>query len=344
MRVKRIAALTAVLLAAPSSLLAQAWLFPKGQGAVTVAYQNTYVRQHLFSNGEEVDAGHIMGQGLLVDMDFTLGQRLAVKIGVPFLASRYSGPSPHRLSSWFGLSIPDVPGWRPLDDGSYHGTFQDLRVGLRYKLISQPLVVTPFFEAVLPSHKYVFFAHTAPGRDQREYHLGLNLGRRLNPFLPKAYIQARYSYAFVQPILGIAPNRSDSELQLGYFLTPRLSVMALSTVALAHSGISQVRVGWPFNLPPEQRLHHDQISRVGLFDVGGGAFYSLSRSVAIFGSLVTAVWGRNTHKLASGVTVGISWSIHPRFGGGNVATAALEDDSGRTVGTFRCACAASSAH
>jgi len=35
----------------------------------------------------------------------------------------------------------------------------------------------------------------------------------------------RYSYAFVEHILGIAPNRSNVEVQLGYILKPRLTLL-----------------------------------------------------------------------------------------------------------------------
>ncbi len=333
-------AIILLLLTAPACLAAQAWLFPSGEGSISIGYQNAYVRKHAYSKGELGDAGHIMTQGLLLDADYTLGRRFAVKVGVPYLASEYNGSKPHVLPKSITL-----PGWTATDDGTFHGAFQDFRVGIRYNLVQKPLVVTPYFEAVLPSHPYVFFAHNAIGRDQREYHVGLNLGRRLDPILPKAYFQARYHYAFVQPVLGIAPNRSDSELQIGYFVTPRLSVMALGTAALAHSGIRQNLVGWPTYLTDEQYLHHDQISRMGLIDVGGGGLYSLNQSMSIYASLVTAVWARSTHKLTTGITVGISWKIKPKFGRREGAHAALqEDDSPRAVETLRCACAAASAH
>src|SRR5205085_7413504 len=89
-----------------------------------------------------------------------------------------------------------------LDDGTYHPTFQDFRVDLRYSLSTRKFALTPFFEVVVPSHRYEYFSHSSIGRGLREYHVGTNFGRRLNS---KVYLQARYSYVFVERVPGLAP-------------------------------------------------------------------------------------------------------------------------------------------
>ncbi|PYT25799.1 MAG: hypothetical protein DMG57_23805 [Acidobacteria bacterium] len=157
-----------------------------------------------------MDRGHIHSDALTLEVDYSLTDRLALRMAVPYIVAKYSGPFPHQL---------------PIDDGSYRSTFQDFTIDVRYNLSKRPVVLTPFFTTVIPSHSYEYFAHSAVGRDQREYHLGTNFGRRLDPVLPKAYLQARYSYVFVERVLGISPNRSDVEFTLGYFLTPRLSIL-----------------------------------------------------------------------------------------------------------------------
>jgi len=190
------------VLVIPSAVSAQAWLFPKGQGAVSLSYQNLYVADHAYENGDAHDIGHVLSHALTLDVDYSFTDKLAVRVAVPYIAARYYGPKPHQL---------------PMDDGTYHSTLQDFTTDVRYNLTKRRVVLTPFFRVVVPSNSYTYFAHSAAGRDQREYHFGTNFGRRLDPLIPKAYMQAQYSYALVERVLGIAPNRSNFEFQLGRF-------------------------------------------------------------------------------------------------------------------------------
>ncbi len=295
-------------LAVPFCLPAQAWLFPKGEGTVSFSYQNLYIRDHIFPKGEIVDVGHILSHGLIMNVDYSLTDSLALSIGLPYIAADYGGPRPHQL---------------PIDNGKYHPTFQDFRIDFRYNLSKRPAVITPFFEVVIPSHDYEYFAHSAVGRRLREYHVGTNVGRRLNPILPNAYLQARYSYSFIERVLDISPNRSEAEVQLGYFLTKRLSVLGLGEWMHVHRGIDhtygipvyQSQYG-PFNpadWTPEQWHHHDQILRTTLLDVGGGMELAVNKSVQLFASALHSAYGRNGPLHAAVVTVGISWSFSTRF-------------------------------
>jgi hypothetical protein len=197
----------------PFSLSAQAWLAPKGEGTVTISYQNTYSPYHLDLNGKPHDKGTITLHSMTVDTDYSLTNKLALRVALPYMFGKYTGVNAHSY---------------PVDDGAYHSTFQNFTADLRYNVSQRPVVFTPFVRLVLPSHGYEQFAHSAVGRDVREYHVGVNLGRRLDPILPKAFLQAQYSYAFVHRILDISPNRSDVQAQLGYFLTPRLTLLGLA--------------------------------------------------------------------------------------------------------------------
>jgi len=276
----------------------------------------------VFSKGDGADIGHIHSHGLLLDTDYSFTDKLALTIGLPYIAGKYTGEGGHQL---------------PIDDGTYHATFQDFRIGLRYNVSKRPMAITPFFEAVLPSHSYEYFAHSAIGRDLREYHAGMNFGRRLDPVLPKAYFQARYSYAFVQAVHGLSAddllrftilnlpanqpadalsaNRSDTDFQLGYFVTPRFSLLGLGSWMHTHDGIYFSYPGFRNPLTTGQFQHHDQIGRATLLDVGGGAALSLSRSLQIFGSVLHSLRGTNGHLHAAVVTVGLTRSFRTRLAG-----------------------------
>jgi hypothetical protein len=289
--------LLCAFLVIPSLVLAQAWLSPKGEGTVSLSYQNQYVADHVFENGDAHDIGHILSHALTLDVDYSLTGNLAVRVALPFIAGKYYGPAPHQLSK---------------DDGTYQSTFQDFVTDVRYRLTKRHVALTPFFRAVVPSNSYTYFAHSAAGRDQREYHIGTNIGRRLDPLIPKAFIQAQYSYAFVKRVLGIAPNRSNVEFQLGYFLTPRISLLATGQGMYTHSGLELNYNLFHAGVTGDQWIRHDQIAKTSLLDLGGGVSGLITPSWQMFLAVARSVAGRNGHLHAAVVTIGVSRSFGAR--------------------------------
>ena len=81
-----------------------------------------------------------------------------------------------------------------VDNGDFHGGFQDFRLNVRYALTRRALKITPLFQVTLPSHDYPTFGHAAIGFDEHEYRVGVNVGRRLDPILPKAFVQGQYAF------------------------------------------------------------------------------------------------------------------------------------------------------
>ena len=300
---RKFAGLLFALVFISPSLLAQAWLFPKGGGTVTLSYQNLFIREHVDGNGKPFDLGHIISNVISVDTDYSITDKFAIKVGVPYVASRYYGAYPHQLS---------------LDDGKYHSTLQDVTLHFRYNLTNRAVVLTPFFRVGVPSHDYEYFAHSAAGKDQREYRFGMNVGRRLDPILPKAYVQGHYSFGIAQPVLDIRMKRSYSEFQFGYFLTPRLTLLGSGQWMYSHTGgkadFQALLEGDPYGgLPPPVWPHHDQISKSTLFDVTGGVAVTVKPSTDVFASVGKSLHGTSGHLNAAVVSIGISRSFGTRF-------------------------------
>src|SRR5690242_19610051 len=115
--VKPLSALSIFILSLlPSCLHAQAWLSPKDQGTVSLLYQYGFDRYHAMSQGEAVDRGHISMQALMLDVDYSLTDRLAIRVALPFIDGKYSGTQPHLLVRGQPDTIVAI------DDGRYHGT------------------------------------------------------------------------------------------------------------------------------------------------------------------------------------------------------------------------------
>jgi hypothetical protein len=197
--------------------------------------------------------------------------------------------------------------------------------------VTAPLVVTPFLGAVIPIHDYEFLGHTAVGRQVSELRTGVNLGRLLDPVLPDAYAQARYAFALREEVLGFGFNYSFVDLELGYFVTPSVTLRLFGSWQIAHDGIRDedypeaalVAADWPeFLLALDGTtvrgqpgvvigLHHDQIELQNSFDAGVGA------SVAVTPSLELGLTAFQTFSAKGGmgrdvaVSVGATWSLSP---------------------------------
>ena len=127
-------------------------------------------------------------------------------------------------------------------------------------------------------------------------------------------MQGRYAFAFPQRVrdadVDIRPYRSNTDLEIGYFVTPSLRVLALGAGQITHTGIDFIPPGQaatPFTFA--QRQHHDQIGRENFLNVGVGAAFDVSDSVALFGSFLKQVAGRNGHALDHVISIGVTYSF-----------------------------------
>jgi len=290
------AALAVLLLAAPVSARAQAWLPAKGEGYVSTIFTNVYVEKHYLPT-TRYDVGKIEANVFLFDATYGVTDRVAVSVSLPLVVSRYTGDRPH-------------PGTQRtvMDDGTWHSTFQDFRFTLRFNVVRGRVTITPFVGGAMPSHDYEYWAHSAAGRRLREVQGGVSAARLLDEIAAGLFVQGRYSFAFPQRVLDVRPQRSNADLELGYFLSPSLRVFALAAAQLTHDGIDL-----PPNareiLTPLQLQHHDQIGRENFLNVGAGAAIDVSESIALYGAFLKQVAGRNSHELDRAITAGITWSF-----------------------------------
>jgi hypothetical protein len=305
--------LVSCVIGLPLCLFSQAWLSPKGEGSASVLYQYGIERLHAFSDGRTKDRGHTYLSGVLFDVDFSVTDDLAVRVSAPYISGKYVGVNGHTLIR--GRPETAVVS----DNGSFHGSLQDFRFDVRYSLRRRALKVVPFFQTTTPSRDYPTLAHAAVGLNLREYRLGTNIGRRLDPILPNAFIQGRYGFGFSQKVAGVARKRSYGEVQFGYFIARRLSLQGALVWTYSHNGNENDYDLFPNNLTDEEWRNHDRISRAKLLDVGANVGYALNRSTSIVVGAGRSMTGANTHLRAMVVTVGIVKAFTTRL--------AIEDTS-----------------
>lgn len=317
--VSRAVVYTALLCGFASPAAAQAFIPEPGQGTVSLSYQSVRTRgQHgvsgeWFSNGPQIDR---LGEdqtdthALIWYVEYGLTRRIAVHASLPYMQGRYEGPIPHTIGFHGQPSN--------LDDGSYHGTFQDFYVGTRFKFLeSSRFALTPFVEVIIPSHQYESLAQTAVGRDLRALVVGAAVGGFADDLLPGLHFQTRISHAFVERAVDIRPNRTGIDSAVGYFVTPRLAIQFIQTFQLTHDGIDWV--GPPDIIVPhsgapmteEYGRNHDRLVRANSLNFGAGVALAFTERLGVFATFTKLAWGQNLPPPRS-ITVGMNWVFHTR--------------------------------
>lgn len=186
----------------------------------------------------------------------------------------------------------------------YHGSITDIHLALHYQAVEEPFAFAPYTAIVIPLRDYETLGHAAHGRGLEEFWLGFYAGKSLDPWIRGTYIQARYNYAFVEKVAGISHDRSNADLEIGWFMTPEWSIRALFSAVETHGGI-------PVPIPPTHPLFefHDQLAAESLRNVGAGLSWSISDSADVYVLYSQSVRGKSAHKLDHGVTLGFGYSI-----------------------------------
>jgi hypothetical protein len=278
-----------LLFASAQTGQAQAWLPNKGEGQVTITYENLYVKYHFDYQGNKFDAGPIRTNTVISTFEYGITDKLTLDSQLTHVTSKYEGfvgPVPHG----------------PPDTGVYHPTFQDIAVGVRYNVMSRHLFVTPFVAAVIPTHHYETRGHTAVGRDLRELQVGMNVGRDLEEIIPRTYFQARYSYAFVQNVEQFGLNRSNVDWEFGYYAKPRVSLRFTGAWQYTYSGLR-----YPLDQAiPDFHELHDRAAKSGFLRFGGGLTVTLAKNFDLHADVGNTFRGYTTHG-SRGLSLGISW-------------------------------------
>lgn len=292
-------------LSAPHPAAAQATVPGRGHGSVVLAWQNVVVHDHVASDGERIDAGDINAESLYLALDYGFTERLALTVSIPYIHKQYRGPRPHDPDN----ILPDEDGHHvhadALDDGRYHGHWQDWGVDLRWQWRTDPVLLAPFISLNVPSHDYTYFAHAAPGTRQKRIEAGLHFARRFTGDWDRGYLVGSYGYSWYERVLDMRLRASRLTVETGYHVTDRFSLRALATWQKGHNGLD-----FPddFPLPRNTVLwfNHDRIQRVDYLDGGLGFAYDLGARVRLFGTWLTNIHGEGGHRVHNAVSLGLT--------------------------------------
>jgi hypothetical protein len=285
----------------PALVRGQAWLPPKGGGAVSLTLGHYAFDGHLAADGRKDPFGGTRAESMWVEGIYALTDRLALSAGLPFVTTKLTG------------SFPEGVALGPLDDGDYHGDFQDVRLELAFSLLSGDLGFSPFVGLGVPSHEYEYVGEAVPGKGLREVVVGVAAGRSLSPFLPRVYLHARYAYALVEAVDEDVSklDRSNLDCELGYQVSSRLLTRLLARFQVTHGGLDLEDM----RHHPDFFRAHDRAARTNYFNLGLGAAFSLGPSWDVYAIFIKTLSGENAHQSRS-LSVGATYYFGGGFGGG----------------------------
>lgn len=297
MHVRRVfwplAAAIACTVSLPREAAAQAWVTPRGEGAVTVSHQLVGSTDHVTRTGaRDSSLGRETLHVAVADVVYGVTDRLSTELSLVWLATKWVG------------RVEDRHG--PLDTGVFHGTFQDIRVAARYQLVEGPVNIAPFVAFSGPTTDYETRGHSAFGRHMEELTLGASAGGAIGRRL---YWQALGSYAVVNDIDSEDLNLDhlNGDLELGLAVGSRLTARVYGSGQWMWDGL---QVG-PLTDHLHLRANHDRFTQSSFLNVGAGLSVSLSMNVDLGLTSLTTVSARNFHALDAIVT-SLTW----KFGGG----------------------------
>ena len=285
------AAAFACLLLAPAVSQAQAWLPPKGSFSYSIDYSNVLNKKHYRTDGTELDAGHTDLNIASISGSYSPSDRISISASIPYVRSRYRGAGGGGHNT-------------EIDDGTWHSTLTDLQVSVNFQVTDGPVAFAPYVGAIIPTHDYTTFGHSAPGRGLDEIWLGFYSAVSLNEWIPRTYVQVRGNYAFVEQVQDIAHDRINATLEIGYFINPSWNVRALFTRQWTEGGID-VPVPVTSPLFPD----HDVLAAEEFIAIGAGGTWIINDRMSVYGLYMEAIEGSNAHKVDHRVSVGFGYGV-----------------------------------
>ena len=271
-----------------------------GHGSISIAYLNTYVNGFWLDSKTNVPNGAVHSQGVALQAEYYVADAWSVYFGIPFLRNRYQGLQPHCPTTTPPQCAPGNPGGVPalnpphpeshfIDDGLYHGTWQDYSFGAAYHTQIEDYIIIPSITVVIPSHDYVFFDNAAVGQRLKQLMLSAELDHQFE--FTNIYYKLGYGFVFSQKVLNENTGYQRFYGELGYFINEKFTARTFISGRLGN-GLSAYELG-PLTDGSTNAYwyHHDQIAEHNYFGAGVGFDYSMGKHYTLTASVQREFWG-----------------------------------------------------
>jgi hypothetical protein len=287
--------------------LAQASIEPRGFGSVSLSFLAINHTGPILTDGTPDRGGRSVNRDIDFEVNYGVTDRLTLSAGIPFVSSKYTDAAGKRTLN----SVDQCRCW--------NSGFQDFRFKARYNVIGHPhsaLLITPSVFVGVPSHAYQYQGEAVFGRDLKELQLGMDVRRRIDAISQNFYIQGNYTHAFVERVLDIPNNRSNTKLEGVFLLTERLSLEGRLTWQHSHGGLrsgspTSATFAPPGDFTTQETLDQlDRLLRDNYLRTGIGVNYSLQR-MNLFADFSGFISGSDTHRIRA-LALGVNFPFQLR--------------------------------
>ena len=267
----------------------------QGHGSISVGYDTSLVNGFRVTDSITAPIGTVRLRSLDLGIDYSFADKWFLHASVPFASNKFSGPGAHCPTAT-PPACQNAPHLNPphpesqfLDDGQYHGAWQDWSLGVSYLASVGDYMLIPSFTASIPTHDYTFFANAAVGQDIWRVEPAVELQHQFD--FSNLYYRVRYGYVYTESTLNTRVSHHRLDLELGYFINEAFSLRGFS-VAKKGQGFHA-----PDLLPQTQGqtndlwYHHDQISVHNYAALGVGLDYRFGGNYTLSSSIQKLVWG-----------------------------------------------------
>lgn len=245
----------------------------------------------------------------LLSGDFALTDRWTVYAALPYVQKRFKGDpndpyggDPHNPNDpwWIDFVPPDK---RFIDDGEYHGGFQDLSFGISYLALDGPLSISPYIGYGWPTTNYPFYAKAAIGKNL--WTLPVGASATWVPNFSDWQFDGNLAYVFSEKPLDINVDYWLAYLSGRYWFKPQFSLNLFMNVKWIREGYV---MPWDFSDDPfygdypdaydtEEWWQHDRLLRHRFLNAGIGFDYFINEKYLLSGTYFKTVWSEQTDEV-----------------------------------------------
>ena len=274
------------------------------RGEIDVTYQYSEEQDLHTSNVGTIPTNVLTTQSLDFNVRYALKERWTIEGGLPLISRKWAGDGrlpedPLGAAHNPALFVPPHPEATFVDNGRYWTYFQDWRIGARYLLLRDPVIVEPYLMLGLPATDYPFLGSAAPGEHVSRQEIGSTVAYR-PPFL-SWYFNIEIGYQYVERTLGVNKNATRVDAEVVYFVNPKIAAKLFVSSKNGHGILPP-----PIDLTSDVFYHHDQLIRHNYINAGLGVDWSLSSRNVLNLSWIQMVHAEDIFYLRGALSVSLS--------------------------------------
>jgi hypothetical protein len=271
---------------------------PRGQMYLSYQYHE---ERDLIGSNITIPTGTLYTRLVDFAVDYALNDRWSVSAGLPLISRKVFDPN--RAHDPLFINPPHTES-EFIDDGQFHTYWQDLRLEMRYLALTEPFIVEPYVQLIIPVSDYPFFANAAVGRRLHEQEYGATLAYR-PPFL-NWYFSLRAGYVDAPSTLGVSIDGTRVVGDAIRFLSPRISLRIFFS--------SKHNKGMPVSTTPpdrtsEQWYYHDRMIRHNYINMGIGTDIALSDRNSLSIEWIEMLHAQDVFQLRKALNITVSRSF-----------------------------------